>query len=187
MDCDSRKHASPHDGAAGPPPVREPGGENGNVRTRWRRWIPGPKNGLARGVAVFGVPPHPGPEHVDELLGRCDQLRSFARPHGFELDGSPADLGLLDRAIGEAIDQASSELGGPSQISAVLAEAGLFLGTVIVATVAGAYWRLWPNGHLVVRLASGRDLDVATLASDRVSKGAPLLADIYADAAGPFH
>jgi len=46
---------------------------------------------------------------------------------------------------------------------------------------------LWPNGHLVVRLASGRDLDVATLASDRVSKGAPLLADIYADAAGPFH
>ena len=44
-------------------------------------------------------------------------------------------------------------------------------------------WRLWPNGHPVVHLASGRDLDVAAMASDRVSKGAPLLADVYADAA----
>jgi uncharacterized protein DUF6278 len=157
------------------------------VRTRWRRWIPGPKHGLARGVAVFGVPRRPGPEHLGELLGRCDQLRSFAQAHGFELDGSPEDLGLLDRAIDEAIDQASSELGGPSQISAVLTEAGLFLGTVIAANVAGAYWRLWPNGHPVVRLTSGRDLDVATMASDRASKDAPLLADIYADAAGPPH
>ena len=157
------------------------------MRTRWRRWIPGPKHGLARGVAVFSVPPHPGPEHLDDLLGRCGQLRSFARAHGFELDGSREDLGLLDRAIDEAIGQASSELGGPSQISPVLTEAGLFLGTVIVATLTGAYWRLWPNGHPVVRLTSGRDLDVATVASDRASKGVPRLADIYADAAGPSH
>jgi hypothetical protein len=35
----------------------------------------------------------------------------------------------------------------------------------------------------VVRLASGRDLDVTAMASERVSKGAPRLADIYADAA----
>ena len=53
---------------------------------------------------------------------------------------------------------------------------------MIVATVAGAHWRLWPNGHPVVRLASGRDLDVAAMASERVSKGVPRLADIYADA-----
>jgi len=111
----------------------------------------------------------------------------FARAHGFELDGSPADFGLLDRAIDEAIDQASSELGGPSQISAVLTEAGLFLGTVIVATIAGAKWRLWPNGHPVVRLASGRDLDVATPGQRPGEQGGALLADIYADAAGPFH
>jgi hypothetical protein len=56
---------------------------------------------------------------------------------------------------------------------------------VIVATVVGAHWRLWPNGHPVVHLASGRDLDVAAVASDRVSKGAPRLADVYADAADP--
>jgi Family of unknown function (DUF6278) len=45
---------------------------------------------------------------------------------------------------------------------------------------------LWPNGHPVVRLATGQDLDVVALANDRISKGAPLLADVYADTvAGP--
>jgi Family of unknown function (DUF6278) len=153
------------------------------VRNRWRRWIPGPKYGLARGVAVYGVPGRPDLEQLGELLSRCGQLRAFARAHGFELDGSPQDLGPLDQAIDQACDQASSEPGGPSQTGAPLAEAGLFLGSVIVATVAGAHWRLWPNGHPVVRLASGRDLDVAAMTSERVSKGEPRLADIYADAA----
>jgi Family of unknown function (DUF6278) len=160
----------------------QPGGENGSVRNRWRAWLPGPRHGLARGVLVYGVPRHPDPQSLAEHLGRCDRLRTFARDHGFELEGSPHDLGLLDRAIGEATDPAQC---GPSQ-AAALAEAGLFLGSVIVATVAGARWRLWPNGHPVVRLSSGRDLDVTVLASDRVGKGAPLLADVYADAAaGP--
>jgi Family of unknown function (DUF6278) len=149
------------------------------VRNRWRRWIPGPKHGMPRGVAVYGVPGRPDLEQLGELLGRCDQLRALARAHGFELDGSPEDLALLDQAI----DQASGELGGPSRIAAALSEAGLFLGSVIVATVAGACWRLWPNGHPVVRLASGRDLDVDAMANDRVSRGTPLLADVYADAA----
>jgi hypothetical protein len=40
--------------------------------------------------------PAGGPEHLDELLGRCDQLRAFARIHGFELDRSLDDLALLD-------------------------------------------------------------------------------------------
>ena len=136
-------------------------------------------------MAVYGVP-RPDTGHLEDLLGRCDRLRAFARAHGFELDGSPQDLALLDRAIDETTDHANSEPGGPSRTGAALAEAGLFLGSVIVATVAGARWRLWPNGHPVVRLASGRDLDVAAAASDRVSKGAPRLADVYADAAaGP--
>jgi len=153
------------------------------VGNRWRRWIPGLRHGLPRGVAVYGVPGRPDPEQLGELLGRCGQLRAFARAHGFELEGSPQDLGPLDQAIDGACDQAASELGGPSQTAAALAEAGLFVGSVIVGTVAGAHWRLWPNGHPVVRLASGRDLDVAAMTSERVSKGAPRLADIYADAA----
>ncbi len=152
---------------------------------RWRRWIPGPKHGLPRGVAVYSVPGRPDPGQLGELLGRCDQLRAFVRAHGFELDGSPEDLGPLDQAIDEATDQATSELGGLSRIGATLNGVGLFLGSVIVATVEGARWRLWPNGHPVVRLAPGRDLDVAAMASDRMSKGAPRLADVYADAADP--
>jgi hypothetical protein len=134
-------------------------------------------------VAVYGDPRRPDPEQLGELLGRCDRLRAFARAHGFDLDGSPEDLSLLDQAIDEATDQATGALGGPPSIHAALTEAGLFLGSVIVATVAVARWRWWPNGHPVVRLASGRDLDVAAMASDRVSKGAPRLADVYADAA----
>ena len=151
------------------------------MQNRWRRWIPGPKHGLPRSVAVYAVP-RPGPQHLGELLGRCEQLRTWARAHGLELDGDPEELGLLDQALEEAIDQARGELGGPSRIAAVANQAGLFLGTVIIATVPGARWRPWPNGHPVVRLPSNRDLDVVALAGDRVSKGAPLLADIYARA-----
>lgn len=155
------------------------------MKNRWRRWVPGPRHGLARSVAVYGVP-RADPEQLDGLLGRCDQLRTWARAHGFELDGIPDDLGVLDQALDEAGDQARRELGGPPRIAAVGNQAGLFLGTVIIATVPGACWRLWPNGHPVVRLQSGRDLDVVAMASDRVRKGAPLLADVYAEAAaGP--
>jgi hypothetical protein len=133
-------------------------------------------------VAVYGAP-RPDPEYLDGLLGRCEQLRDWARAHGFELDGVPDDLAVLDQAL----DQASGELGGPLRIAAAGNQAGLFLGTVIIATVPGTSWRLWPNGHPVVRLPSSRELDVVAMANDRVSKGAPLLADVYADAAaGPL-
>jgi hypothetical protein len=129
-------------------------------------------------VAVFGVP-RPGPEHLGELLGRCAQLRNWALARGLELDGSPDDLELLDHAIDEVI----TESGGHSPMVAAENEAGLYLGTVITARIPGAHWRLWPNGHPVVCLATGRDLDVVAIASDRVSQGAPLLARVYADAA----
>jgi hypothetical protein len=133
-------------------------------------------------VAVYGVP-RPDPEQLDRLLDRCQRLRTWARAHGIELEGVPKDLGLLDQALDEAINQANSELGGQLRIAAVTGEAGLFLGNVIIGTVSGARWQLWPNGHPVVRLSSGRDLDVVTVAYDRVNKGAPLLASAYADAA----
>jgi hypothetical protein len=152
------------------------------VANRWRRWIPGPRHGLARSVSVYGVP-GPDPEHLNGLLGRYEQLRIWARAHGFELDGVPEDLGLLDHVLDQAIDQASGGLGGPLPVAAVGSQAGLFLGTVIIATVPGTRWRLWPNGHPVVRLPSGRHLDVVAMANDRVSQGVPLLADAYADAA----
>lgn len=127
--------------------------------------------------------PRPGAEQLNELLGRCDRLRTWARAHGFELEDVPEDLGLLDQAFEEAINQGGSGLGGPLPVAG---EAGLFLGTVIIATIPGARWRVWPNGHPVVRLLPGRDLDVVAMAHDRVTRGVPLLAAAYASAAaGP--
>lgn len=146
---------------------------------RWRRWLPGPKHGLARGSVVYGHPMPPGPEVLRDLLGRCDRLQNWARLQGFGLEPVPEDLALLD----EAIDRIIQEPGRHTRMSAVESEAGQFLGTVIVSTIDGAHWRLWPNGHPVVRLASGRDLDVIALAHDRVDRRQPRLTDVYADAA----
>ena len=131
-------------------------------------------------MAVYGVP-RPGPEQLADALGRRDLLRAWTRARGFELEDTPEDLRLLDQALDEAIDEAGGY--GPVPVVRVGSEAGLFLGAVIVATVPAACWRLWPNGHPVIRLPSGRDLDVVALGDDRVTNGAPLLADIYYSAA----
>jgi hypothetical protein len=93
--------------------------------------MPGPKHGLARGVAVYSSPGHsPDPGQLGDLLGRCPQLRAWARAHGIALSGVLDDLQLLDQAI--------DEWGTDPQAAAVGHEAGLFLGTVIIAGVAGA-------------------------------------------------
>jgi hypothetical protein len=136
----------------------------------------GPKHGVPRGVAVDSNPRHaPDPARLDDLLGRCERLRGWARAHGITLSGVPEDLELLDWAIGEwAHDPQAAGLGS---------EAGLFLGTVIIGSVAGACWRMWPDGHPVVRLRSGRELDVVALANSRVTSGYPRLAEAFADAA----
>jgi Family of unknown function (DUF6278) len=143
---------------------------------QWRRWMPRPKHGIARGVVVYGVPHGPDPDRLDELLGRCDKLRGWVRFRGgFALSGVPEDLELLDQAIDEWHDD--------GQIATLGNEVGLFLGTVIIASVPGARWQLWPNGHPVLRLASGREVDVVALGGDRVSKGTPRLTRAFADAA----
>jgi hypothetical protein len=121
----------------------------------------------------------PGSGVLSDLLGRCDTLQGWARLQGFGLEPIPEDLALLD----EAIDRVIHETGRHTSMSAVESEAGQFLGTVIVSTIDGAQWRLWPNGHPVVRLACGRDLDVIALSHDRVARGQPRLSDVYADAA----
>jgi hypothetical protein len=181
------------------------------VRQQWRRWLRGPKHGLARKAIVYGVPRHPGPEQLRALLGQYKSLQEWDRLQGFDLGPVPEGLAVLDEAIDrlieehaewarlqefnldpvgkdpavldEAIDRFIEEHGRQTQMSAVESDAGRFLGTVIVSMIHGAHWRLWPNGHPVVRLASGRDLDVIALADDRLRSGQPRLAAVYADAA----
>ena len=54
----------------------------------WRRWISGPGHGIARSVAVWGVP-RPGPGQLTDLLSRGENLRAWARALGLELTGVP--------------------------------------------------------------------------------------------------
>jgi hypothetical protein len=145
------------------------------VVQQWRRWLPGPKHGMARGVAVFGSPGYARDvDGLTELLGRWPALRGWAEGHGLALSGVPEDLQLLDQEIGEPHQDAVP--------MALANQAGLFLGTVIINSAAGARWRVWPNGHPVVLTASGRELDVVAIANRRFRTGGPRLADVYADA-----
>lgn len=63
---------------------------------------PGPKRGVARGVAVYGHPHDPDPDHLHELLGRCEQLRRWARMHGLVLSGIPEDTPRLITVFADA-------------------------------------------------------------------------------------
>lgn len=153
-----------------------PSGENGTVVKQWRRWLHGPKHGVARGVAVFGSPGYAQDvDGLNELLGRWPALRSWAEGQGLALSGVPEDLQLLDQEIGEQRHDAG--------MTALASEVGLFLGTVIINSAAGARWWVWPNGHPAVLTASGRELDVVAMAGRRFSTGAARLADLYAGAA----
>ncbi|GGN92658.1 hypothetical protein GCM10011579_090710 [Streptomyces albiflavescens] len=136
----------------------------------WRK-----KRGLAFGVAVFSDG-ESDPEGIAELLSECELLRSQAHQAGVELDDSTASLEALDQLVPRWRDDEESLpwLGN---------DAGLYLGTVIVRTVPGAAWEIWPNGQPVVRLTSGREIDVVTVGHAWASSGVPELSQLYAEVA----
>ncbi|MER6998798.1 DUF6278 family protein [Streptomyces sp. NPDC000410] len=116
------------------------------------------------------------PEGVAELLSECELLRVRAGRQGLELDDTPASL--------EALDQLSPRWrDDPEELPWVGNDAGLYLGTVIVRTVRGATWHVWPGGHPVVRLASGREINVVEAGLDWAVTGSPELSQVYAEAA----
>ena len=133
----------------------------------------GPKHGPALGVAVFGSPGFAGGDWDGPPAN--SRLRDVAAQFGIELDDSEASLSVIDEHWGEF----SSD---PEVRAGLGNDAGMHLGRVIVATVPGARWFVWPNGHPVVRTASGRNLDVVALASRRVTEGSPTLSAILDEA-----
>lgn len=141
----------------------------------WRRWLPNAKHGLARGVAVYGSPgPRKDPGRLADLLAECRKLRTWAEEHGLRLDNSPASLSVIDEALDRFADQ---------QTAQVLAnDAGSYLGTVLVRHDDHTRWQVWPNGHPVVRLPSGRELDVVAIVVEASRSGKLGLARHYADA-----
>jgi hypothetical protein len=62
-------------------------------------------------------------------------------------------------------------------------DAGLYLGTVIVRTVAGAAWEIRSDGQPVIRLASGREFDVVASGREWAASGVPELSQQYAEVA----
>ncbi|MEU5013980.1 DUF6278 family protein [Streptomyces sp. NPDC021749] len=116
------------------------------------------------------------PESVIELLSECELLRSHAATAGVELDDSVRSL--------ERLDQLQPDWRDDPEVAPWLGnDAGLYLGTVLVRTVRGAAWHVWPDGQPVVRLASGREIDVVAAGHQWADDGAPELSQVYAEAA----
>ncbi|WP_128379949.1 DUF6278 family protein [Streptomyces cavernae] len=134
----------------------------------WRK-----KRSPARGVAVYSEGDS-DPEGVAELLSECELLRSQASRAGIRLDDSVASL--------EALDQLLPRWREDEEVLPWLGnDAGLYLGTVIVRTVEGAVWEVWPSGRPVVRLTSGREIDVVTSGHEWAASGVPELSQLYAE------
>ncbi|MGY0019642.1 DUF6278 family protein [Streptomyces sp. cg35] len=140
----------------------------------WRK-----KQDAAFGVAVVsegGGPGDDSAEGVAELLSECELLRSQAQDAGVELDDSVGSLAALDQLVPRwrEDEEVLPWLGN---------DAGLYLGTILVRHVPDATWVIWPNGQPVVRLASGREIDVVEAGRDWAVSGAPELSQFYAEAA----
>ncbi|MGW0840697.1 DUF6278 family protein [Streptomyces sp. NPDC002787] len=131
----------------------------------------------AFGVAVFtGDGDDDGHEGLAELLSECELLRTQATRAGVELDDSAASLEALDQLVPRWRDDEET-------VAWLGNDAGLYLGTVVVRTVPGARWEIWPNGQPVVRLASGREIDVVEAGQEWAASGAPELSQLYAEVA----
>ncbi|WP_037576264.1 DUF6278 family protein [Phaeacidiphilus oryzae] len=138
------------------------------------------RHGISRGIAVFhgrdggdgATGGGPDAATLNELLSECELLREQAIAAGVELDDTPRSLERLDQLLPRWRED-------PDTASWLGNDAGLYLGTVIVQRIARAAWQLWPNGHPVVLLASGRELDVVELGHAWAIEGAPELSAIY--------
>jgi hypothetical protein len=136
----------------------------------------GREHGPARGMAVYGSGGSESPDAVKELLSRCESLRSWSLARSVDLDDEPESLIVLDRLLDSWKEPSAAE-------TLLLAnDVGAYLGTVIVTHVEGTQWTLWPNGHPVVRLRSGRDLDVIDLSNRRLNESGEGLESIFTSA-----
>ncbi|MEU8520121.1 DUF6278 family protein [Streptomyces sp. NBC_01216] len=116
------------------------------------------------------------PEGVADLLAECELLRAVVQDSGVELDDTPRSLERIDQLPPRWRD-------APEELPWLGNDAGLYLGTVIVRTVPGATWQVWPGGQPVVRLASGREINVVEAGLDWAVSGSPELSQVYAEAA----
>ncbi|MGQ4373903.1 DUF6278 family protein [Streptomyces sp. SAS_267] len=115
------------------------------------------------------------PVGVAELFSECELLRSQAAAVGLELDDTPDSLVALDQLLPLWRDD-------PEALPWLGNDAGLYLGTVVVRTVPGASWHVWPGGSPAVLLPSGREIPVVEAGLDWAVQGVPELSQMYAEA-----
>ncbi len=120
---------------------------------RLGRWRDG--HGPSRAVAVFGLEEEL-PQAIGRLMEQCPSLRAAAGTDAPRLDGSPESLDLVDRILADAPDP-----GGRLRT-----DAANYLGTVLVRSMPGATWRIWPNGHPVVVIGPD-EVDLIAELADR--------------------
>ncbi|WP_407562130.1 DUF6278 family protein [Streptomyces sp. 184] len=138
----------------------------------WRR-----RHGSVREPRTSGVTTPVDQEGVTELLGECELLRVQAESTGVELDDTPRSLEELDQLLPRWRDD-------PEFTPWLGSDAGLYLGTVIVRTVAGAQWVIdSEDGAPVVRLSSGQEMDVLEIGAEWAANGAPELSQMYNEVA----
>ncbi|MDK0523104.1 DUF6278 family protein [Streptomyces sp. ML-6] len=136
----------------------------------WRKRHDGTRGaGLASAAAVDA-------EGVAELLAECELLRVRVGQRGLRLDDTPASLAALDQLPPRWRDD-------PEELPWLGNDAGLYLGTVLVRNVSGAVWSIRPGGQPVVRLASGREIDVVEAGLDWAISGSPELSQVYSESA----
>jgi len=138
-----------------------------------RRWL-GHKYGPPRGVAVFRSVGSGSPDRVENLALSCDGLREWSRDHEVKLDDSPESLNELD----EQLDSWNADETHHGKVD-LSNEVGIYFGSVIIKNLEGSHWRVWPNGHPVIRLSDGKELDVTRLANDRLNHSGPGLGVLY--------
>ena len=133
----------------------------------------GPKYGIARGVVVYG-PGSGDPTSLQLIMRPSASFRSWASGQGVTLTDTAESLVAVEDRLDEWLHSAL----GPRLTN----EVGRYLGSVIVANLPGARWVAWPNGHPVVRLPSGSELDTTAIVADRLATGVPTLTRVFAEA-----
>jgi hypothetical protein len=140
---------------------------------RWRtRHHPDAGTAGPSGVPSPGTPPGT----LDEMLSECVMLREQAFDAGLVLDDSAASLQALDQLMPGWRDDPD-----PETAEGLGHDAGLYLGTVIVRSIAGARWQQLPDGRPVVVLDSGRELDVVAMGQGWATEGSPELSAVYTE------
>ncbi|MEY9849880.1 hypothetical protein ABH940_006994 [Streptacidiphilus sp. BW17] len=117
------------------------------------------------------------PATLAAMLGECALLRARTEDAGLTLDDTPESLSALD-----LLPPVWREWEDPQEVGEFAHDAGLYLGSVIVGSIAGATWDLLADGRPFVRLASGRELDVVSIGRGWVAEGTPPLWQVYSEA-----